>query len=162
MHVIEQLEIEAGCAVQIVEDDDHGPARGLPRELVGDGGERRPALAGAAMCARASRVEYEGIARMLLGEAQRGRGDLAAATVELASAVELLRRLDLNTRWRAELDLAHVLAAQGQDERARPHAHSARDQLQWQRAHLAPGTATTALDLALVDVDALLATLAEP
>ncbi|MBK9034188.1 MAG: protein kinase [Myxococcales bacterium] len=117
--------------------------------------------AGAEMCARASRTEYEGIARTLLGEAQRGRGDLAAAAAELTAAVELLRRIDLNTRWRAELELAHVLTAQGHDDHARPHARSARDQLAWQRAHLAPGTATTALDLALADATELLALLAE-
>ncbi len=115
--------------------------------------------AGAAMCARSSRVEYEGIARMLLGEAQRARGDLIAAAAELTTAVELLRRIDLNTRWRAELGLAHVLAAQGDAVRAAEHATAARDQLAWLRQRVAPGTSTAGLDAAHQDATALVATL---
>ena len=118
--------------------------------------------AAAAMCARASRVEYEGIARMLLGEAHRTRGDLPAAAVELTAAVELLRRIDLNTRWRAELDLARVLVALDEHDRARDHATHARDQIAWQRTRLAAGTAPTTLDAAHADAVALLATLPAP
>jgi len=118
--------------------------------------------AAAAMCARASRIEYEGIARMLLGEAHRSRGALPAAAVELTAAVELLRRIDLNTRWRAELELARVLAALAEPERARDHAARARDQLAWQRTRLAAGTAPATLDAALAEATALLATLPEP
>ncbi len=114
------------------------------------------------MCARASRIEYEGIARMLLGEAHRSRGALPAAAVELTAAVELLRRIDLNTRWRAELELARVLAALAEPERARDHAARARDQLAWQRTRLAAGTAPATLDAALAEATALLATLPEP
>ncbi|MBK9963299.1 MAG: protein kinase [Saprospiraceae bacterium] len=118
--------------------------------------------AAAAMCARASRVEYEGIARMLLGEAHRTRGDLPAAAAELTAAVDLLRRIDLNTRWRAELDLARVLVALDEPDRARDHATRARDQLAWQRTRLAAGTATATLDAAHADAVALLATLPPP
>jgi signal transduction histidine kinase len=107
-------------------------------------------------------VEYEGIARMLLGEARRSRGALAAAAVELTAAVELLRRIDHNTRWRAELGLARVLAALAEPARARDHATRARDQLAWQRTRLAAGTAPATLDAALAEATALLATLPEP
>ena len=91
----------------------------------------------AAMGARASRIEYEGIARMLLGEARRAQGELTAAAVDLGDAVELLGRIELNTRWRAELGLAHTLAALGHGARARDHAQRAGDQRAGQRIRLA-------------------------
>jgi hypothetical protein len=100
---------------------------------------------------------------MLLGEAHRSRGALPAAAVELTAAVELLRRIDHNNRWRAELELARVLAALGRARaRARDHATRARDQLAWQRTRLAAGTAPATLDAALAEATALLATLPEP
>ena len=111
------------------------------------------------MCARASRIEYEGIARMLLGEARRAQGELAAAAADLGDAVELLGRIELNTRWRAELGLAHTLAALGHAGRARDHAQRARDQLAAQRTRLAAGTSTAVLDAAHTDAAALLTAL---
>jgi tetratricopeptide (TPR) repeat protein len=114
---------------------------------------------GAAMCANVARVEYEGIARTLLGDAFRARGELAQAVAEYTLAVDLLRRIDLNTRWRAELGLAHAAHDLGDRERARLHARAARDQVAWQRIRLAPGTDASALDTALADTAQLLAQL---
>ena len=114
---------------------------------------------GAAMCARASRLEYEGIARMLLGEAHRAERDLPAAAADFTRAVELLGKIELNSRWRAELGLARTLAELGERDRARHHAVRARDLVTAQRERLAPGTATTKLDAARADASALAAAL---
>ncbi len=105
----------------------------------------------AAMCAATSRVEYEGIAFMLLGEAREVRGHAGAARADFDRAVALFARIDLNLRWRAELGLARTLAALGDADGARAAAARARAQLAQQRLHLAPGTDPTTLDAALAE-----------
>ena len=109
----------------------------------------------AEMCASTSRVEYEGIAFMLLGEAREHQGAAADARDDFARAVALFQRIDLNLRWRAELGLARTLTALGDRRGARDAATRAHNQLTQQRASLARGTDPAALDAALAEAAAL-------
>ncbi|MEZ4403238.1 MAG: protein kinase [Kofleriaceae bacterium] len=127
---------------------------------LGRGDEAEAMLrAGAEMCARASRREYEGIAHTLLGAARAQRGDRAGAIAAYEAAVTTLRELALNTRWRAELGLAQALAADGQHPRALAHARAAHAQLAQQRRRLASATSSSTLDDALADAASLVARL---
>ena len=110
----------------------------------------------AEMCASTSRIEYEGIAYMLLGEAREGRDEAAAARTDFERAVAIFTRIDLNLRWRAELGLARTLTDLGDVPAARAAAARARDQLVALRARIAPGTDPATLDAALAEAEALL------
>jgi predicted ATPase len=109
----------------------------------------------AEMCAATSRVEYEGIAYMLLGEARESREEHAAARAAFERALVLSAPIDFNQRWRAELGLARTLATLGDAGASRAAAARARAQLQQQRASLARGTDPASLDAALSEADDL-------
>jgi tetratricopeptide (TPR) repeat protein len=109
----------------------------------------------AEMCASTSRVEYEGIAYMLLGEAHEQQAATSEARDDFARAVALFTRIELNLRWRAELGLARTLAELGDIAGARDAADRAHAQLTQQRTRLARGTDPAALDAALAQADAL-------
>jgi tetratricopeptide (TPR) repeat protein len=113
----------------------------------------------AELCAATSRVEYQGIALMLRGEAREGQAELAEARADLGRAVELFERIHHHLRWRAELALARVLGALGEAGRAHVHATRAHEQLAMHRRRLAGGTDPKAIDGALAEAAALLATL---
>ncbi len=110
----------------------------------------------AELCLATSRVEYEGLAHVLLGEAHERRGDLATARAHLTRAVALFEPSDLHHRWRAELGLARILTALAEVDGARVHADRARAHLIRLRERLAPGTDPRALDAALAEAVGLL------
>ncbi|HUQ04763.1 MAG TPA: protein kinase [Kofleriaceae bacterium] len=109
----------------------------------------------AEMCAATGRIEYEGIAYMLLGEAREQREEHAAARAAFERALVLFARIDFNQRWRAELGLARTLATLGDAGASRSAAQRARAQLQQQRASIARGTDPAGLDAALTEADDL-------